>query len=146
MTRLLLLSCALVLVGPGCGGGTTSTDAGTDAADVHDGGSDAGTVNDAGSDTGTANDAGSDTGGSLADAGSDTGSTTDANTDAGGPAAGCTASGGTVGTQLCCGATGDFPNTCLTGACGCSPSSSHDVMACQCPGGTCFDGSRCVSP
>jgi hypothetical protein len=39
--------------------------------------------------------------------------------------------------------TGDFPNMCTTGPCGCAPSSSHDVKICQCPGGKCFDGTKC---
>ena len=68
---------------------------------------------------------------------------TDAATD-GGIAATCVASGGTVTTSLCCQSTGNFPNTCLTGACGCAPAASHDVMTCACPSGQCFDGSRCV--
>jgi hypothetical protein len=60
------------------------------------------------------------------------------------PAERCTRSGGTVGTASCCGLAGDFPNTCLAGACGCGPASSHPVQACQCPAGRCFDGKSCV--
>jgi hypothetical protein len=59
--------------------------------------------------------------------------------DASGPAALCMVTGGTVDSARCCAATGDFPNSCVTGACGCSPSSSHNVMACVCPSGQCFD-------
>lgn len=58
---------------------------------------------------------------------------------------GCTASGGTVVTSLCCASVSDFPNTCLIGACGCSPTNSHEVKTCECPEGMCFDGTRCVS-
>lgn len=57
---------------------------------------------------------------------------------------GCITSGGTVGTSLCCQSSGDFPNTCLIGACGCAPSFSHQVEVCNCPTNTCFDGTRCV--
>ncbi|MCA9597441.1 MAG: hypothetical protein KC776_29210 [Myxococcales bacterium] len=56
----------------------------------------------------------------------------------------CTTAGGVVATSLCCQATGDFPNTCLVGACGCAPSSSHDVKVCNCPTDSCWDGSDCV--
>jgi heat shock protein HslJ len=56
----------------------------------------------------------------------------------------CTRSGGTVGTASCCGLAGDFPNTCLPGACGCGPDGSHPVQACTCPAGQCFDGTACV--
>lgn len=61
----------------------------------------------------------------------------------GGGAAACVAAGGTVVTQSCCTSAGDFPNTCGVGACGCSPSNSHDIQACQCPSGKCWDGSTC---
>jgi hypothetical protein len=57
----------------------------------------------------------------------------------------CTGSGGSVVSAACCAATGDFPNTCLVGACGCSPSASHDVLSCACPAGECYDpSSGCV--
>jgi len=59
----------------------------------------------------------------------------------------CTDSGGTVTTMLCCGSVGDFPDTCLIGACGCSPDNSHQVKACNCGEGKCWDDSksRCVT-
>lgn len=57
----------------------------------------------------------------------------------------CTRSGGTVGMASCCGLAGDFPNTCLVGACGCAPGSSHPVQTCQCPPGQCYDGRSCAS-
>ena len=57
----------------------------------------------------------------------------------------CIDSGGTVSTSLCCEATGDFPNLCLVGACGCSPENSHEVKICDCGTGKCFDGSECIS-
>ncbi len=60
------------------------------------------------------------------------------------PAERCTRSGGTVGTASCCGLVGDFPSTCLLGACGCSLESSHPVQVCNCPSGQCFDGKSCV--
>jgi len=52
--------------------------------------------------------------------------------------------GGTVTTSLCCLATGDFPNLCLVGPCGCAPDYSHEVKICECPEGQCFDGTSCV--
>lgn len=57
----------------------------------------------------------------------------------------CINSGGTVRTALCCLSTTDFPNTCLIGACGCSPANSHEVKVCECQEGKCFDGNRCVN-
>jgi hypothetical protein len=72
----------------------------------------------------------------------------DANTDAPlvdvpmdglGPSTLCVVSGGTVAMGRCCASTGDFPSSCTTGACGCSPSSSHNVMTCICPSGQCYD-------
>jgi hypothetical protein len=63
--------------------------------------------------------------------------------EAGDSGSGCTASGGTVGTSRCCTSTGDFPNNCLVGACGCSPSNSHAVNVCNCPMGKCFNGIAC---
>jgi hypothetical protein len=56
----------------------------------------------------------------------------------------CIASGGTVGTSMCCLAVGDFPNNCSVGACGCAPGDSHEVKVCDCPAGKCFDGNSCV--
>lgn len=55
----------------------------------------------------------------------------------------CINSGGTVGTFLCCQSIGDFPNTCVIGACGCSPTNSHEVKVCDCPAEKCFDGNTC---
>ena len=59
---------------------------------------------------------------------------------------GCLNSGGTVASAMCCAGTGDFPDTCAVGACGCSPNASHAVRVCTCGAESCFDGSRCVSP
>jgi len=56
---------------------------------------------------------------------------------------GCTSSGGTVVTGSCCLSSGDFPNSCLIGACGCSPDNSHQVKECDCGEGKCFDGTSC---
>ncbi len=59
-------------------------------------------------------------------------------------AAACTASGGTVTTALCCDATDPFPDLCSVGACGCAPDFSSDIPVCDCPAGSCFDGTACV--
>ena len=56
----------------------------------------------------------------------------------------CRDSGGIVTTASCCKSVGSFPNTCMTGACGCSPVNSHEVYICQCPQGECFDGTECI--
>jgi len=57
---------------------------------------------------------------------------------------GCLTSGGTVTSAMCCASTGDFPDTCAIGACGCAPDTSHAVRVCECSAGSCFDGSGCV--
>ncbi len=76
----------------------------------------------------------------------DSGPSDAAATDAPSAATLCTSTGGTVSSQLCCGATGDFPNLCGIGACGCSPTASHTVQTCQCAGALCFDPARgCVT-
>jgi hypothetical protein len=49
-----------------------------------------------------------------------------------------------VTTASCCRSADDFPNSCLEGACGCAPDSSHDVQLCTCPADACFDGLECV--
>lgn len=56
----------------------------------------------------------------------------------------CAISGGTIKTSLCCQSSGDFPNSCLIGACGCAPSASHEVKICDCGEDKCFDGIECV--
>ncbi len=56
----------------------------------------------------------------------------------------CVNSGGTVTNAHCCLQTGDFPNTCLKGPCGCSPDNSHDVKICDC-GERCWDGTACAA-
>ena len=60
------------------------------------------------------------------------------------PEKACTDSGGTVRTSMCCKSTGDFPNLCAVGACGCAPEHSHEVKICDCGEGKCFDGNMCV--
>ena len=62
-----------------------------------------------------------------------------------GPEKACVDSGGNVTTSMCCGSVGDFPNTCLIGACGCSPENSHEVKTCDCGPDKCFDGTACVA-
>jgi len=57
----------------------------------------------------------------------------------------CVNSGGKISTSLCCKSTGDFPNLCLIGPCGCSPENSHQVKICDCGPDKCFNGSECVS-
>ena len=56
----------------------------------------------------------------------------------------CINSGGEISTALCCQASGDFPNSCLIGACGCSPTDSYQVRVCDCGEGKCFDGKECI--
>jgi hypothetical protein len=56
----------------------------------------------------------------------------------------CVESGGIVSTASCCQSSGNFPNSCLIGACGCAPEYSHEVSVCVCPDGMCFDGTACV--
>jgi hypothetical protein len=58
---------------------------------------------------------------------------------------GCLNSGGIVSMSSCCKLSGDFPNSCLIGACGCSPTDSHQVKTCDCGESKCFDGNSCVS-
>lgn len=57
----------------------------------------------------------------------------------------CTDSGGAVTTASCCLSASDFPDTCLIGACGCSPQNSHEVRTCDCGEGKCFNSSACVT-
>jgi len=57
----------------------------------------------------------------------------------------CLDSGGTVSTTSCCKTSNDFPNSCLIGACGCSPTDSHEVKTCNCVEGKCFNGTECVA-
>jgi hypothetical protein len=93
-------------------------------------------------------------GGGPADAGTDAAIADAARADGtageggGGDAAGCTGSGGQVGTATCCAGTSDFPNTCPTqvGGCGsCAPSASHEVKVCACARTDCFNGTSCVA-
>ena len=57
----------------------------------------------------------------------------------------CLISGGRIAASLCCKSAGDFPNSCLVGACGCSSDNSKAIMICECGEGKCFDGTECVS-
>lgn len=56
----------------------------------------------------------------------------------------CIDSGGEVVNSSCCKSVSDFPNTCLVGACGCAPDSSHEIKTCQCGPNQCFNGKECV--
>lgn len=56
----------------------------------------------------------------------------------------CLDSGGAIETSSCCQSASDFPNSCIIGACGCAPASSHQVKTCNCGAGKCFDGNACV--
>ncbi|HEY5281210.1 MAG TPA: hypothetical protein VIM14_00330, partial [Polyangia bacterium] len=67
-------------------------------------------------------------------------------TDAGELAALCTSTGGLLGNGLCCMSATDFPNSCLDGACGCSPTNSHTIAVCTCPTGTCFTATTGCKP
>lgn len=55
----------------------------------------------------------------------------------------CIDGGATLSTSLCCLSTEDYPNTCLIGACGCSPDNSHEVNICNCGPGKCWNGVTC---
>jgi hypothetical protein len=55
----------------------------------------------------------------------------------------CAMSGGSIKDSLCCKSASDFPNSCLIGACGCSPGNSHEVKVCDCGIDKCFDGRDC---
>lgn len=57
----------------------------------------------------------------------------------------CVSSGGTVETNMCCKSVSDFPNTCLIGACGCSPTGSKETKVCDCGPERCFNGTACVA-
>jgi len=57
----------------------------------------------------------------------------------------CVNSGGIVVTKPCCKSVSDFPNTCVIGACGCSPTDSKETKVCDCGEGKCFDGTACVA-
>lgn len=56
----------------------------------------------------------------------------------------CVNSGGKATSSLCCKSTGDYPNLCLIGPCGCSPDNSHTIKVCDCGEGKCFDGNACI--
>jgi hypothetical protein len=66
--------------------------------------------------------------------------------DAPGPRTGCIETGGTEFYPLCCPGVADFPVTCGADPCGCPEIESHNVAACDCGEGRCFDGLCCVTP
>jgi hypothetical protein len=58
----------------------------------------------------------------------------------------CTSTGGTVTTANCCAnGVASFPDTCVIGACGCSPASSVTIMICSCAAGCFSPGVGCVA-
>lgn len=116
-----------------CGDGGSGSGGSTSTGGSSTGGATGGTAT--GGSTGGAT-GGATTGGTGGTGGSTGGAATGGT---GGAASLCTTSGGTEGTALCCQATGDFPNGCGTGPCGCAPASSHEVKVCNCPANQCFD-------
>ena len=58
----------------------------------------------------------------------------------------CTSTGGQINSTLCCTSAGDFPDSCLVGACGCAPTNSHTVATCTCPTGSCFSSKTGCGP
>jgi hypothetical protein len=66
--------------------------------------------------------------------------------DAPGPRVGCIETGGTEHYPMCCPGIADFPVTCGADPCGCPEIESHNVAACDCGEGRCFDGLCCVTP
>jgi hypothetical protein len=59
-------------------------------------------------------------------------------TDTQGLVALCRTTGGQLGSAMCCLSVTDYPDTCAVGACGCSPTASHEVVTCDCSTGSCF--------
>lgn len=57
----------------------------------------------------------------------------------------CIEKGGTVTNQSCCQSASDFPDTCLIGACGCSPENSHEIKVCDCGEEKCWNRTACIS-
>ena len=130
--RILVLLSAVVVAACSSSSSDTSNDVDADHAD--------GAPQDTGANDSSSSDS-SPTDSSPADsAASDTASSDGDATDP------CSASGGTVGTALCCTSASDFPNNCATGACGCAPSASHEVKVCNCPAPDCWNGTACVTP
>ena len=56
----------------------------------------------------------------------------------------CINSGGRITISLCCKSSGNYPNLCLIGACGCSLDNSHEINICDCGEGKCFNGTGCI--
>jgi hypothetical protein len=114
-----------------------------------------GTSNVGGQSTGGGSDGSSGSGATVGSAGAGatlgaggtqgTGATTGAAGAMSAEEAACLDAGGTVSVILCCAGNGDFFNACLgEGTCSCAPELSHEVKACECPEGECFDGQTCV--
>ncbi len=128
--RSLVLSLSLALVA--CG----------ESSALSDGGS-----SDSGVDAASAADSGPRPDAQTADAQTTDAGPGDSGFDGGSEADRCAATGGTLGTKICCTSTDPYPNTCVTGACGCAPSDSHSIADCSCPAPKCFNpGTGCVPP
>lgn len=56
----------------------------------------------------------------------------------------CLDSGGEVSTASCCSGTGNFPDSCVVGPCGCAPWYSEETKVCHCATDQCFNGTHCV--
>jgi hypothetical protein len=132
---VLVLFASVLGVVVACGGSSSSDVFGAGSDDGGGSGADAMT-NPSGSDAMVdgASEGGGKDGGGTNDAATD--AATDAAVDAGNL---CASTGGTESTLLCCKSSGDFPDTCKIGACGCSPGNSRPVQSCLCPVNDCYD-------
>jgi hypothetical protein len=146
MRNLTIGSLAVLLLATACkGDDTTGTDTSTSTSGDGDGDGD-GTPGDGDGD-GTPGDGDGDGDGTPGDGDGDgdgDGTPGDGDGDGtpgdgDGDGSGCIESGGVLTQLSCCLAVESFPDTCLTGACGCAPNDSHMVVACECPQGTCYD-------
>jgi len=132
---------------PGSGGmtgGTGAGGAGGGSGGTHTGFGGSGV---GGQGTGGEGAGGQGTGGqATSDASADTRLDTAALGDGQDLAALCRSTGGQVASTQCCTSVGDFPSSCVLGACGCAPTSSHTVSTCTCPNGGCFSPTTGCGP
>ena len=126
------------------GGSGTPPDASSEMDATSDGPSDGSPPDSNASETST--DAGPDSNASetSTDAGPEGSISGDGSGTDGGLASACVASGGSLTAKACCDSSGDFPSTCLVGACGCAPANSHTVQLCDCGSGMCWNGTVCT--